>query len=1844
MNRILTILIVALISCLLPEASHAGFAMPDFAFPATVSDNARAQLARADALQPDSASIVRLRALLELTVATAEVEPDSVYAMPAMIAAQGAKADNSDPGRAMLMALEASVLTRIYESNSWRIDRIDVAAGDAPSDIRLWGKANFVATVTALTDEALAVADIGDVPLESFADVVTGSSAAISYVSSVGDFIRTVAVNASMTFGLDDRTEELIASALENSENDSARHIYWLYMRDRTNPQALRADYRANKNVEAARLLLMGLLDENRVSAVETESVDDETAGHLQYFQSILALVREIEDSLEQFPDWVDNDLLRNQYAYFTAPTVSIETPNFAAPGHEVSVQCFFWYADTVAVDIYRLPQSTREFEGDFAGLGAPQARLSMIPTHVYGTADLPFTFEECGSYVLVPVLNGVTGTGYNLLTVAPFIPVNLSAGNENALITADFTTGAPVRNVTVDMNLSSFRTSEDVTVRLGRTDRHGIVRYTTEERRGYSRWLSFTKDRHTFDFNRSITPWHVNPGRAEEYCSIVFVTDRALYHQGDTVRFAAVATRRTQARGTVAAGTEVTVSLLDANRQQVDNVTLTTDELGRIDGSFVIPQGRLTGSYSLRGTVDQRQAGSATLTVSDFKLPVIYVENTAIEPDAPAQGAVTLRGIVKTYSGMPVGGARIDIAVKSALRWWCWFRPMQQIGTVSGTTAADGTYAIEIPADILTAGLGKYFVADITATNANAETANTTCNISTGKKLALEARNLGNIDGSKAATATVSAFNPQGENEAIELTWELGIAANDTAMASTVLRGTAIAGSPIELDLTGVAAGTYALKATPADITLANPLLITNFVTVYNTATNDVPASGKPYFLPSGECKRDGRRASLLIGTALDEATVYITVGMAERLASVGAYKLRRGFTTLSIDVPASTDDIAPVLNIVAVRDGDCQSDRVTVKEPEPVVLEIKAESFRDRLTPGTTETLRFRIVYAKSGAMRAGASGAGMIATMYNGALNALKDYSMASGFGLRRPLSSVNVLKPFLMHNSASMAITPDLHFDQTEWEWPSWLFLDNLQLNARGTIYMRGYKAMMSNANIMADTAMPVSSEATMESADAEEYETAAGDAGNNTEEDAYAEPEVQYRSGEVLQAFFMPRLVSDAEGNVDIVFTVPNANGSWDFRAFAWSGNLASATFGATAVASKPVMAQPNLPRFLRQGDSAMLGATVYNNTDSTAIVNTTVELFSTATGEVLESFAFADTIASLGNAVVTVPATAPTDRAAIGYRIRSSNGRYTDGEQTAIPVLSSDAPVIESTEFYLNATQEPLELHIPVHEGTVYTLEYVSNPVWTVVKAMRGLDGIRGTAAPTLASAIYSALAARKIASDCAGVAEAFESWQANPEQQALVSMLARNEQLKMLMLNQTPWVQASQNETDRMAQLGRIFDSAAVEASIAAKTESLERLQGRDGGFAWLSGFNESSEWATRSVLISLGLANSMGMLEDEPQLKEMCRSAFSYICAELTRSGRTTRTDFEFARICSLWPDFEPAPAARAILDATITDIARNWRSMSLPAKASAVCILKQAGRQTEAAAILTSIRQFGVVRDGQGLCFPSVNDIRAYATIIRAFAMMDEPRPTLDAMRQWITVRAQATDDLGAANPDYVIASMLLTGTDWTAAPRAYGVSVDSRPLEVSQQAMATGYTTAQLQPSGNSLNIRITPNGATPSYGAVVAIGNRPQATVAARPGRDISIEKRFLVNRGNRWIATDTFALGERVRVQLIMQVNRAMEYVTITDRRAATLEPVEQMPGYVQAGTLALYRENGDADTNLFINYLPAGTYHVTYDMTANNEGRFISGIATVQSQYAPELTAHSAGGYITVE
>ncbi|MDE5662249.1 MAG: hypothetical protein K2I04_06465, partial [Muribaculaceae bacterium] len=839
-----------------------------------------------------------------------------------------------------------------------------------------------------------------------------------------------------------------------------------------------------------------------------------------------------------------------------------------------------------------------------------PKVASEKIPAPVKrGSQPLHFKLPKSGHYAAVVTVNGkIEDSRAARFIVTPLKGFALSCSADVYAGVVDFTTGAPLEGVTVsgnDRQSGKLRTSV-----LGKSDNDGLVRFDAPRGDRYSRrWLSFKKDGKTYDFDGNVYYYNYNkPDTASIQRSTLIFTDRAIYHPGDSINWAVVtaSSRRDGKDRHTSADTEITVRLLDANYQEVAKSMMRTDALGRAYGSFATKKEGLTGNYTIRVEITgQRGFASSSVMVSDFKAPVFEVSVTSVKRDMPAKGEITVEGIAKTYSGMPVAGAKVALTLKGASRWR-WFSPQATLGTLDATTASDGTFSVKLPADMLGRPLDNGipytdFIAEVTVTSATAETAETTRAFTTGKPYTLTATCGQTADSDKPFTLNVAAYDADGNEAAVAFRWRL----TDREKVPAQPSGEGVTGTPLTINVADVVSGRYFFEITPVDSSLASEIK-TNEFDLYSISRNTVPRYADALFVPVTKAKADASgKVSVLVGANAPELTVFGVVRHGDNMLRPTVNTMLKGFTTLEYKLPEGADAAECQLLLVATRDGKTITVAIELESAPVAKTEIVAETFRDRLTPGAGERWRLRLVKGSKGL-----ADAGFIATMYDHALDALTTQSWPSGFGWLSDFSSIVMSTSRLGTSYGNTSLQAKMS-DEVILEWPSFLFGD-ITSRAYSRLYSatNGIKIRGSNVLLKAEATMDSSAAIVEEDFDVEDSEAdaGAGSADDNTAKETYRDPEV-------LQALWQPSLVADADGNVDIVFTVPNANTTWQFKALGWTKETDMASFARTALANKPIMVKPNLPRFLRQGDTATVLATVFNNTDETASVETEVAMF-----------------------------------------------------------------------------------------------------------------------------------------------------------------------------------------------------------------------------------------------------------------------------------------------------------------------------------------------------------------------------------------------------------------------------------------------------------------------------------------------------------------------------------------------------------------------------------------------------------------------------------------------------
>ena len=454
--------------------------------------------------------------------------------------------------------------------------------------------------------------------------------------------------------------------------------------------------------------------------------------------------------------------------------------------------------------------------------------------------------------------------------------------------------------------------------------------------------------------------------------------------------------------------------------------------------------------------------------------------------------------------------------------------------------------------------------------------------------------------------------------------------------------------------------------------------------------------------------------------------------------------------------------------------------------------------------------------------------------------------------------------------------------------------------------------------------------------------------------------------------------------------------------------------------------------------------------------------------------------------------------------------------------------------------------------------------------------------------------------------------------------------MLERNSDLKTMLLSATPWMVDAMTDAERMQRLALLFDKSEIAALYSRAISTLGKLQRNSGGWAWKSQYEKTSMWATESALFILGYLNLLGYMPQNKELNKMVKQALNWHQTETVGKRRKypSASYYSFLALRDLWPQYKPSAEGKAIIASEVQKLVKNWKKLSVGTKAEAARLLYNNGYRTLSRSVVASLREFAETSPEKGMWWPSLGDsyggsllqVGHTANALLSIKKIEPNSSDIDAIRQWLILQKEAQNWGSSPMTSFIVTAILSTSPKWLGKASDVTLLINDTPIPVNYTDSYLGNFRADISDMNPSeATLTITKSEGTPAWGAIHSSSVRTMSSVEAASCDAISIEKRIFKSEGH------------------------DMQYMAITDERAACFEPVEQMPRPIYSEGLCFYRENRDASTNIFVSNMPKGTYMLEYEMWVNNSGEFSSGIATIQSQYAPQLSAHSSGNKITI-
>ncbi len=777
-------------------------------------------------------------------------------------------------------------------------------------------------------------------------------------------------------------------------------------------------------------------------------------------------------------------------------------------------------------------------------------------------------------------------------------------------------------------------------------------------------------------------------------------------------------------------------------------------------------------------------------------------------------------------------------------------------------------------------------------------------------------------------------------------------------------------------------------------------------------------------------------------------------------------------------------------------------------------------------------------------------------------------------------------------------------------------------------------------------------------------------------------------EVQVRKNFNETAFFYPQLRTDEKGEVKISFTVPESNTTWKFRALAHDKKSRAGQLMQTVISRKELMVTPNMPRFLREGDRTSISAKISNMSDKMFAGDVYVEFFNPiddkpidiAVDNSRQPFAVGPNQSVVAEWTFDVP----RGMDFIGCRIVAGNASSSDGEQHSLVILPSKVLVTESMP--IDVMKEGETIHsfdrMKEHKSTTLenyklTFEFTSNPSWFAIQSLPVISNPQNENAVNWFAAYYVNTLGGSLMKQYPQVAAMIEAWKAQGgDKDTFVSKLQQNEDLKNILLSETPWVMEANSETEQMNRLSLLFDMNTNAQKIKDASRKLSELQDvKWGGWTWFKGMYPSRS-ITQYILYGYASLQRVAMVEYPEEVKMMQMSALRYIDEGIVsdykalkrnnkdweKQTRIYTNQLEYMYVRSFYRDIPINPEIREA-ERFYTKVASdNWTKLDLYECSLLAVVLKRNGDTALANKIVKSIKERSVTKDKMGMYWPnnkshvffSMSTVSVHVFLMEALKENGATEEELDLMKQWLVKQKQTQMwESTHATIDAIYALLSMGNNNLSVEASSVEAKVGDVSVAFNDGMKGTGYIKTSW--SGSDITsdkavVTISKADKQLSYGALYWQYFEEADKIERSTSADLQIDKKVLkeVQDGTEKklvLITDEkpLSVGDKVVMRLTIQVANDLEFVHVKDMRAPCFEPAQALSGVKWMDGACYYQETKDASTNFFFDRLPKGTYVLEYPVYVNRTGTYSNGITTIQSVYAPELRSHTGGEVISV-
>ena len=1606
-------------------------------------------------------------------------------------------------------------------------------------------------------------------------------------------------------------------------------------------------------------------------------------AQFLQYQNNQVERLRIVREGIAGYPRYEGINQLKNIEKEILNASLSLEIAT-AYPGEQQSVKVNYKNLTGITLQLYKvnlpvtsavLQNRTTHFESKYARLQREE-HFSLKPTTDYLNVDTTLTIQapQAGIYFLKAVPDGKKGVSDGTLmnvTALKTIYRPLPDGTLE-LVVVDAVSGQPVSEAEVTIY--------------------------TEKGGGYSPQQTYQADKQgtlKLDFLNSNKYWYNAHTAADNAMPILnlwkndyyykeskrkevlqLFTDRSIYRPGQTVYVSGLAYEMEKDSTRVLADKKYTVSLYDANNNETGKVEVRTNGFGSFSGQFVLPSPCLTGYFSLRAADT-----SVSFKVEEYKRPTFDVTFEPVKVEYQVGDSIEVVGMAKTFAGAPVQNARVHYNISRSYAWvWRFMGRGSARWEGEAMTDADGKFSVpvhfEIDSDRRESPLWYYtynIQADVTDGAGETQQANLSLPLGS-TSMVLNMDNLpDNLVKEKKLEIKLTAMNLSGEPVDTPVTYQVVEMEEQKdgqeKEGRKVLTGTVEANkSFVPEAIYALPSGNYRLKLSAKDTQGRECTASKNFL-LFSLNDKRPPFVITDWFYQDGLEFDAASPATVYIGSS--EKNVYLLYDVFAGNKRLESKRIELSDSVVSFRFPYKKEYGDGILVSMAfVKDGRLYSHNARIMKPAPEKkLQLKWTTFRDKLRPGQQEEWKLTVLYPDGSPAEAE-----MLATMYDASLD--KIYSahkldFGVDFHYVVPLTYWNTS---YMRNAYLYVDFPLKRLRAVPLEYSELIIPSTGRMEAMvvgyggspratlaGALKIRGRSAANAVMNQEAVTDM-VLQEEMVETSAQEKVEM-------GSSEELAETGDIQIRENFAETAFFYPQLRTNEKGEVSISFVLPESLTRWTFMGLAHTRNVDYGKIEATATASKEFMLQPNMPRFVRVGDKANIAASLMNLSDKGVKGTVRMELFNPETEKVFYSQKQKFDVKGGETGHVNFTFEVSDKYAVMACRMVADGDTFSDGEQRYIPVLTDKQWVTETVPLNVNgegAHTFSLENLFNKYSKTAseqrLTVEFTAHPAWYAVQALPVVANPQNEDALSWATAYYAHSLAAFIVKENPRIKQVFDSWKAQGgTKETFMSNLQKNQELKNILLAETPWLTEATNEAEQKQRIATLFDLNTMNSQLAVSVEKLGELQNADGAWSWYKGM-QGSRYVTTQVMEMLVRLNVLTHQDADSRMQPMIQKGFEYLgkqaaeeyksMKEAEKKGavglRPSEQVLRYLYICAL---DGKAPVDEKVNRYFIDKLSGEGKELTIYGKALGAIILQQAGKVAEARLFMQSLMEYSVVTDEMGRYFDTPKaryswfsyKIPTEVAAMEAIQRITKDTKAIDEMKRWLLKQKQTqTWETPIATADAVYALMATGASDLLANTGGVEITLGKEVIRTPADD-AIGYIKKTV--SGDVMNIKkvsVDKEGTGMGWGAVYAQYLESMDQIGEQ-GNGLSVSRQLY--KGDEALNESApLKVGDRITVRLTVKADRDMDFVQIKDDRAACMEPLQAVSGFRWGNGLGYYQATKDASTQFFIDQMRKGTYVIEYQVYVNRTGEYQAGIATVQSAYAPEFGGHTGGYRVMVE